>query len=46
MLGHNWWGKTVEYMSENVAVGAVLNSGYARDKTLMHLLQCFYSGNT
>ena len=40
--GHNWWGKTVEYMLDNEAVVAVLNSGYARDKSLMHLLRCSF----
>ena len=29
----------MEYVSDNVAVVAVLNSGYAKDKSLMHLLR-------
>ena len=31
LWGHNWRGKTVEFVSDNAAVVAVLNSGYARD---------------
>ena len=39
LWGHNWRGKVVEYVSDNATVVAVLNSGYAKDKSLMHLLR-------
>ena len=32
--GHNWQDKTVECMSDNAAVIAVLNSWYTRDINL------------
>ena len=32
----------VQFVSDNEAVVAVLNSGYARDGVLMHLLWCLF----
>ena len=42
LWGHNWRGKVVLFVSDNAAVVSILNSGYSRDKTLMHLLRCLF----
>ena len=40
LWGHKWQGMVVQFVSDNKAVVAVSNSGYARDGVLMHLLRC------
>ncbi len=40
--GRHWAGKRVECQCDNMAVVAVVNSGRAKDKTLMHLLWCMF----
>ena len=42
LWGHNWRGKVVLFVLDNAAVVSILNSGYSRDKTLMHLLRCLF----
>ena len=40
LWGHKWQGMVVQFVSDNEAVVVVLNSGYAKDGVLMHLLRC------
>ena len=42
MWGKLWTGKRVECRCDNMAVVAVVNSGRAKDETLMHLLRCMF----
>ena len=38
-----WWsGKRVECHCDNMAVVAVVNSGRAKDKIMMHMLRCMF----
>ena len=38
LWGHKWWSMAVQFVLDSEAVVVVLNSGYARDGVLMHLL--------
>lgn len=38
--GSSWYGKTVQFISDNEAVVVVLNGLYARDEKIMHMLRC------
>ena len=40
--GEHWGGRLVECHYDNMAVVAVVNSGWSQDKTLMHLLRCLF----
>jgi len=40
--GKCWAGRRVECRCDNMAVVAVVNSGRAKDRTLMHLLRCMF----
>ena len=40
--GHQWAGWRVVCHCDNAAVVAVINSGRAKDNTLMHLLRCMF----
>ena len=40
--GRKWVGCRIECYCDNMAVVAVINSGRAKDKTLMHLLRCMF----
>ena len=40
--GRKWVGHGVECYCDNMAVVAVVNSGRAKDKKLMHLLKCMF----
>lgn len=40
--GPHWVGRLVVCHCDNMAVVAVVNSGYSRDPTLMHLLRCLF----
>ena len=42
LWGHKWRSMVVQFVSDNEAVVAVLNSGYARDGVLTHLLRCLF----
>ena len=41
--GKHWSGSRVECRCDNAAVVAVVNSGKAKDSTLLHLLRCLFS---
>ena len=38
-MGREWTGKVVEFVVDNQAVVAVLQSGYGKEEHLMHLLR-------
>ena len=40
--GREWQGQRVECQCDNAAVVAVVNTGRAKDKVLMHLLRCMF----
>ena len=40
--GKEWSGKRVICHCDNMAVVEVLNSGYSKDKDMMHLLRCLF----
>ena len=40
--GQHWRGRLVHCRCDNMAVVSVVNSGYARDTTLMHMLRCLF----
>ena len=40
--GPHWVGRLVVCHCDNMAVVSVVNSGYSRDPTLMHLLRCLF----
>ena len=40
--GRGWRGRLVTCHCDNMAVVSVVNSGYSRDNTVMHLLRCLF----
>ena len=38
--GWHWGGKAVECQCDNMAVVVVVNAGYSKDKSMMHLMWC------
>ena len=40
LWGKEWSGMMVQCHCDNMAVVEVVNSGYSRDKDIMHLLRC------
>ena len=42
MWGKRWAGSRIEYHRDNAAVVGVVNTGKAKDPTLMHLLRCLF----
>ena len=42
MWGKEWRGKKVTCHCDNMAVVEVLNSGYSKDKNIMHMLRCLF----
>ena len=40
--GKEWSGKLIRCHCDNMAVVEVLNSGYSRDREMMHLLRCLF----
>ena len=40
--GKEWSGKLIRCYCDNMAVVEVLNSGYSRDREMMHLLTCLF----
>ena len=41
LWGKDWRGKSVQFLSDNSAVVALINSGSSRENSLMHLMRCF-----
>ncbi len=41
LWGKDWRGKSVQSLSDNSAVVALINSGSSRESSLMHLMRCF-----
>ena len=40
--GRHWSGRLVNCRCDNMAVVSVVNSGYYRDTTMMHMLRCLF----
>ena len=41
-MGRRWPGCRIECYRDNMAVVAVINSGWSRDKMLMYVLRCMF----
>ena len=42
MWGKEWQGKKVTCHCDNMPVVEVLNSGYSKDKNMIHMLRCLF----
>ena len=42
ILGRHWSGRLVNCRCDNMAVVSVVDSGYCRDTTMMHMLRCLF----